>query len=632
MADARELSYRLGQNAQAVTEMLLPNGKREGHEWACGSVSGEKGRSLKVCLSGSKTGLWKDFATGESGDLIDLWKSVKGLSMVDALAEIRDYLGIRSDFKPVTFQKSYKRPEKPKCQAPQSDVLAYLTNERGLTAETIRVFQVGEQERSIIFPYKRDEALLMWKSIGIDRDNAGKKKVFASKDSEPCLFGWQALDPNASYVVLVEGEIDAMTVHQWGHPALSVPFGGGRGSKQQWIDAEFHNLDRFREIYLCMDNDPAGQEATREIVNRLGAHRCKIVDLGFKDANACLMAGNGKAYFDACLDVAQTIDPEELKSAADFQEQVTRLLNNSNDPGRRITLPWAKTHQELCLEPGQLTIWSGYNGHGKSEMLLHVICHRMAQGERACIASMEVPPAKLIGRHILPMLTTTAEPSEPYRAAAFEWLADRLWLFNLTGTAKAERLIEVFRYAHKRYGVLHFVVDSLLKVGLDEDGYNEQKRFVEQLCDFKNETGAHVHLVAHSRKRGDEGESYAPKKHDVRGAGAITDLADNVLSVFRNKPKEDALRENPADDEELTIKGRKHKAGDVRKWPDAYLHCYKQREDGNEPSFSLWFDRGSRQFLESPSSKPKRYVPFVGPPVIQLVRTTEEINHNAPKT
>lgn len=620
MVDARELSNRLSHNAQAVAEMLLPNGKREGHEWVCGSVAGEKGRSLRVCLSGSKAGIWKDFATDEGGDLITLWRAVKGLSMVDALAEIRDHLGVKNDFKPVAFQKTYKRPEKPKCQAPQSEVLAYLTQERKLTPETIKAFQVGEMGRKIIFPYKRGEELLMWKSIELVREPHGKKKFSASRDSEPCLFGWQALDPNASHVVLVEGEFDAMTVHQWGHPALSVPFGGGAGNKQQWIDGEFHNLDRFREIFLCLDSDKVGQEATREIASRLGAHRCRIIDLGFKDANECLLAGNGKDYFDACLEDAKTQDPEELKNATDFQDQVERLFNGSNEPGQRITLPWAKTHQELSLEPGQLTIWSGYNGHGKSEMLLHVICHRMAQGERACIASMEVPPARLIARHVLPMITTTHEPSEPYRAAAFEWLEDRLWLFGVTGVAKEDRLLECFEYARKRYGVTHFVIDSLLKVGLDEDDYNAQKRFVERLCDFKNSTGAHVHLVAHSRKRGEEGESYAPKKHDVRGAGAITDLADNVLAVYRNKPKEDALRENPADDEEIKLKGKKHKAKEIHTWPDAYLHCYKQREDGGEPSFKLWFDRGSRQFLEYPNSKPKRYVPFAGAPVVQLVK------------
>jgi twinkle protein len=622
--DAGEMSNRLAQNAQAVAAMLLPGGKKDGHEWVCGSIAGEPGGSLKVHLAGRKAGVWADFATGENGDLIDLWRLSKNLTVAAALAEIRDYLGVKNEPRFMAISpKTYKRPEKPKCQAPQSDVLAYLTNERKLTAETIKAYQVGERGRDMVFPYKRGDELVMWKSISLDRDEHGKKRIVASKDSEPILFGWQAIEPNSRHVVICEGEIDAMTVCQWGYPALSVPFGGGSGNKQQWVDSEFHHLDHFREIYLCLDRDPAGQEATREIINRLGAHRCKVVDLlYFKDANDALQAGMGPDFFEDCLADARYMDPEELRNAADFKDQVERLLITSNDPAARITLPWPKTHAELRLEEGQLTIWSGFNGHGKSEMLLHFMVHRMAQGERVCIASMEVPPAKLIGRHILPMATASAEPSGPYRDVVYEWLGERLWLFNLTGTAKAERLMECFEYARKRYGVLHFVVDSLLKVGLDEDDYNGQKCFVERLCDFKNRTGAHMHLVAHARKR-DEGESQAPKKHDVRGAGAITDLADNVLSVYRNKPKEEVLKENPPDDEEFTVKGKKYKASVIKMWPDAYLHCHKQREDGVEPSFGLWFDRGSRQFLEAQKEQPRRYVQYSGTPVVSLPSYTQ---------
>lgn len=34
-----------------------------------------------------------------------------------------------------------------------------------------------------------------------------------------------------------------------------------------------------------------------------------------------------------------------------------------------------------------------------------------------------------------------------------EWFSDRLWVFKLTGTAKADRLLEIFAYARRRYGI-----------------------------------------------------------------------------------------------------------------------------------------------------------------------------------
>lgn len=65
-------------------------------------------------------------------------------------------------------------------------------------------------------------------------------------------------------VVLCEGEIDCMSYAQYGISALSVPFGGGKGAKQQWIEFEYHNLDRFEEIFISMDVDDVGREAARK--------------------------------------------------------------------------------------------------------------------------------------------------------------------------------------------------------------------------------------------------------------------------------------------------------------------------------------------------------------------------------
>jgi twinkle protein len=70
---AAELAALLARDAEGVARMLLPNGKREGHEWRAGSTDGEAGKSLGVHLTGAKAGVWCDFATGENGDLLDLW-------------------------------------------------------------------------------------------------------------------------------------------------------------------------------------------------------------------------------------------------------------------------------------------------------------------------------------------------------------------------------------------------------------------------------------------------------------------------------------------------------------------------------------------------------------------------------
>ncbi|KWQ33153.1 hypothetical protein AI04_22240 [Salmonella enterica subsp. enterica serovar Tennessee] len=52
-----ELSDLLWAQVDRVAPHLLPNGKKEGHEWVAGNVNGDKGDSLKVNLSGKKNGL-----------------------------------------------------------------------------------------------------------------------------------------------------------------------------------------------------------------------------------------------------------------------------------------------------------------------------------------------------------------------------------------------------------------------------------------------------------------------------------------------------------------------------------------------------------------------------------------------
>ncbi|KAF0118906.1 MAG: hypothetical protein FD149_394 [Rhodospirillaceae bacterium] len=62
-------------------------------------------------------------------------------------------------------------------------------------------------------------------------------------------------------MTITEGEIDAMTAAEYGWPALSLPFGGGTGAKQAWIESEYERLLRFETIYLALDMDREGEAA-----------------------------------------------------------------------------------------------------------------------------------------------------------------------------------------------------------------------------------------------------------------------------------------------------------------------------------------------------------------------------------
>lgn len=607
MMTPSELSDQLWNQVERVAKYLLPNGKRESHEWVAGSINGESGKSLKVNLAGKK--VWSDFAEGTTGDLLDLWVAVRDCGLHQAMTEAKEFMGIKDDDHHFAAkqQKKFSRPDRKKVARYLTKTekhIEYLAT-RGISAETAKLYEVaaakvwnGERElEALAFPYKRDGELLQVKRISTERPD-GKKVIMAEGDCEPCLYGWQAIPKNMRIVILCEGEIDCMSYYQYGFPALSVPFGGGKGAKQQWIEFEYHNLDRFDEIWISMDSDEVGQAAAREIATRLGEHRCRLVKLPHKDINECLMAGISSDDIVGYLERASFFDPEELYSAREFYQDTINAFY-----GKEQSLfysPWECLNHNFAFRQAELSLVNGVNGHGKTEVVGHMALEAMRQGVKTCIASLEIKPGILLKR-LTRQSTCLKLPPQLEIESAFKFYDDRLWLFGLTGTAKTDRLIEIFTYAWKRYGIELFIIDSLMKCGIGDDDYNGQKAFVDALCDFKNKTNTHVLLVTHSRK-GDS-EEKPTGKMDVKGSGSITDLTDNLFIIWRNKLREKAIQKDQQG-EELDDKERKALGA-----PASVLMLEKQRNgEGWEGGIPLYLDPSSHQFLPTETTSPFSYI------------------------
>ncbi len=584
--NSNELSIRMASEAASIADHLLPGGKRQANEWKAGSVSGEAGTSLSVRLTGVKAGLWSDFSTGQKGDILDLWAAVKGQTISQAMADAKQYLGIR-ETTPEREQKAFKRPAKPQCQAAKSAAMEWLKG-RGLTEATIADFKIAEQTRDgktyAVFPYLRDGVLINVKY----RNVAEKKDMRQEGGAEPCLFGWHLIDPKARTVAITEGEIDAMTLHQCGIPALSVNAGAGN---HQWIENDWDRLERFSEILVFFDGDEAGNKGAQEVIHRLGAERCKRVNLPVKDANEWLMVGAGGVDFEGAISDSKPQDPEELRKASDFIARMKSMFYPAKDGDRDPILRLDKDLAWFEFRPGELTVWTGYNGHGKSLLLCQVMLGLMSQGERVVVFAGEMTPERQLKR-MVKQATGLDRPTLAYIDAVGEWMNDRLWLYNVVGSATIDRLLQVFLYANKRYATRHFVIDSLMMTDVPEDGpgaLTAQKEAMRKLCDFARRNGCHLHLVAHPRKGRDE--SGAPGKLDVAGSSKITDAADNVFTVW-------SARKDEADATETDE-------------PDARLELQKQRNgDHQHYKVPLWFVKGAQQFATNSRRRAVQYVEF----------------------
>lgn len=563
-----------------------------------GGIDGSAGESLQVTVSGGAAGRFIDFANKEEkgGTPLWLWAKVKGKTFPDAIKEACEFLGVRAEDFGVKrhSKKTYSKPPAlvgARLTEPNTPVMDYLITERRLNPITVTSAKVAEDEtgESAVFPYyEKDpesgkDVCVHRKVMKLARPN-GKKEIYSTKGTKRCLYGKNLITENVSELVICEGEIDALSWHSWGIPAVSVPNGV---SDFEWMDIDWEYLARFEKIYVSMDMDEPGAQAAQDIVKRLGLHRCFIVSLPRKDANECLVAGLDRATMEKCLATAKAIELDEIKRPYDFRKNVVdHYTTDFSMQGMETPwwpcLPWR-------VRPGELTVLSGFSGHGKTQGLNQLMLHLIQQGAKVMDASLEIHPGMTLyymTRCAMGKKHATKDEAE----ACVSWINDNMFFLDCIGTVSVDRLMHAMEYARKRHGIDVFVIDSLFKCGMSGEDYGAARAFADRLTSFCNNTGAHVILVAHSRKTSNGNELTPPTKSDVAGSSDITNAAFNVIIFWRNKLKKFKMDEarQSNDIEELA------------KWhdqPDGKIIIDKQRfGEGEESHIVTWFDKDSCQF------------------------------------
>lgn len=286
-----------------------------------------------------------------------------------------------------------------------------------------------------------------------------------------------------------------------------------------------------------------------------------------------------EAYFSE-----QDVDAAKVKPASSWADAVVDRFHGQGAPVNWVPTGFAKAEGKFDIRPGEVTIWAGVNGHGKTTHLSHVMLNLMRAGQRVCMASLEMKPAETMAKMCC-QAAGSGNPAIGFIRDFHRWTDKRLWIYDHVGRVAAQRMLAVATYVRKELKADHMVIDSLMKCGLGTDDYTAQRDFVDGLCAIARDTGLHIHLVCHMRKG--ENERMAPGKFDVKGAGEVTDLVDNLVIVWKN------LRKEPKEGQESDGKD-----------PDAFVRIAKQRHHPWEGSFAYWFDKESQQFLEAEWARP----------------------------
>ncbi|WP_264686935.1 AAA family ATPase [Wolbachia endosymbiont (group B) of Rhopobota naevana] len=261
-----ELKTQLLQNIRSCLFHLLPRGTFRGDKFYVGDVQGNKGKSTVIELTGERAGLWKDFATGEGGDIIDLWATVHGKNakteFPEVMLSISEWLGIK--------EKNNIR-----------DLEQYLTCSWNYYDENNQV---------IVIVYRYDPPL--------------EKKQFKPFDSKKQRFKEPEIRPlynipgilKSDKVVLVEGEKCAEVLIEKGITATTAMFGANAPiDKTDWIPL------KGKHIIIWPDNDEAGNKYAKNAEK-------KLLELGVASLATLRIPPDKLRSWDAADAVQENID------------------------------------------------------------------------------------------------------------------------------------------------------------------------------------------------------------------------------------------------------------------------------------------------------------------------------------
>ncbi len=474
----------------------------------------------------------------------------------------RELKRLYGDIEIYSIPKNYNKVDVNKIK-PLTVKHAQWLQSRGISEATIRKVQdhLGSSGDNICFVYKKNNEI-----VSVKYRNVKDKKFYREKNTRYTLYLLDIIPNEVEDLVIVEGEIDELSAIEYGIHAVSVPNGA---DNLNWIQEEFEALKRFKRIILMLDTDEAGQKHVEEIRRRLGRYRVVNVQLPRKDLNECLMDGVTLEEIAKCV-INSSQGDSYIKSIIEYAD----MLNEHKEQHRTMIKELGTIIGGWRM--GEVTVWTGTNGSGKTNYLLQEMKSIAEQNIPVLIGSFEMKPTTIL-RWYINMLGV----SESEAKKELQKYADCLYMIDKTGSIKAEELYEIIQYGAKVYGIKHVVIDSLMRVLFrGSDKYAEEKNFVVRLSTIAKEENLHIHLVAHPRKA--ESDTDEPEKVDVAGSSDITNNADNVIVMYRVT-------------EDMTKKQR----AKLPKLCDNVLIVRKNREHGTMGRVPLLFDAKRKTFTEA---------------------------------
>lgn len=421
--------------------------------------------------------------------------------------------------------------------------------DRKITADTCKMYGVGFHNGDLYFPLNEGLAYKV-------RVNGEKQfRIDGDFQNAKHLFGRERFAEGGNRIVVTEGELDAMALHQmsgkYNIPVVSVR--NGAASAVRDIKENYEYLDTFGEVIFWFDNDAAGKQAA-DACAEVFVHKAKVVKglPEFKDACDYLKANRSadamKVFWNA-----QRWTPEGIVNADSMYDEVMKPLAKADahypfDGLNKLT---------YGIRRGELITVTAGSGLGKSQFIREMIYHIYKEtNDNLGLMFFEESRAKtLLSLMSLsinkPLHLPTTEATQEEKDEAYKNVASsgRLFMTSQFGSADIDTVVNRVRYLSKAVDCRYIFLDHISIIMSAQSNGDERKGLDEIMTRLRmlvEETGISLVCVSHLKrpdKKGHE-EGAATSLAQLRGSGSIAQLSDMVLGLERNGQAEDDKERN----------------------------------------------------------------------------------------
>lgn len=400
---------------------------------------------------------------------------------------------------------------------------------RGLEPSFVISQGVGydTQKRAIVFPFRNPSGSLIGAKYRGDNGDQWTKGM------EPDLYILDPADLAQEKIVIVEGEVDALTLKM-----CKIPVAACLGASK---DKGFYLLSAHRQVYLGYDMDKAGEAGAEKAASALGRYRCKRINWGAKDPNDMLKSGATKEEIIQCIKnaISLAVDIKSKSAKKALQDYLNGL-----DKAPRRRLSWGYPGLDSFtngLGGGEVIGILAEAGTGKTTFIINVARNLAHAGVNVGIASLEehatfdvIPKlvATMVGRN------PGAGGFSPEEINSIEKEINRVQLYD--GDESVDSVVDWIRECYFVHDVRVVFIDYFQLLVKDEESVQlvkstayTFKKLVKELPDL-----AIVMIFQPKQKQRlrnlKTGEEYRAMKlegADARGGSSINQSVDKMLTV-----------------------------------------------------------------------------------------------------